>query len=68
MERLEEIKKQLDFRNELETQIETLKQQIRDLKQQLTDKTIEKKVETVETIRLGDWIKNAIGTCHGEKR
>ncbi|CBK21514.2 uncharacterized protein [Blastocystis hominis] len=42
-DRLEEIKKQLDFRNELETQIETLKQQIRDLKQQLTDKTIEKK-------------------------
>ena len=47
---LSEIKKQLDFRNELETQIETLKQQIRDLKQQLTDKTIEKKVETVETV------------------
>lgn len=50
MERLEDVKKQLDFRNELETQIETLKQQIRDLKQQLTDKTIEKKVETVETV------------------
>lgn len=50
MERLEDVKKQLDFRNELETQIETLKQQIRELKQQLTDKTIEKKVETVETV------------------
>ena len=62
MDRLTEIKKQLDFRSELENQIEALKQQIRDLKQQLTDKTIEKKVETVETVerrncscKLSDW-------------
>lgn len=44
IDRLNAVKSSLDARNDLEKQVEGVKQTIRDLKQRIVDKTIEKKV------------------------